>query len=389
MELDLARRSHRSALREWIAAQTPPGLVELTDWNTVITASGNRGARLARASAHPPYAEWTAKLAARRFPALAGSTAARAWTRCTWRCSTRSSTRRRGAPRVTRGMGDVGRPSSCTARPGAEGVLPAAHHQRRGHVLPGFLRAEPRLDLAAVETRGVVEGDEIVITGQKVWTSGAARATRTCQPVRTDPEAEKHRGLSYVLFDFKAASATVGSLRWSRFAELLDGVRAPLFNLIGGLNNGWQVAMTTLGHERVRRCWPSSASSGIWSRRRASTASPATLVAAARLGLHAGRDDGLRTLAQVAKAGRQARRPRWPSCSGASLSKRLGEIAMGIEGGDGLRPDGDGYAVSKWQNVFLSGRASTIYWHQRDPAQHHRRTGARPAERNRGWRADA
>ena len=60
MELDLGPEiaQFRAELREWIAAQAPAGLAELTDWNTVPTAGGNRGARLARALAHPAYAEW-------------------------------------------------------------------------------------------------------------------------------------------------------------------------------------------------------------------------------------------------------------------------------------------------------------------------------------------
>ena len=158
----------------------------------------------------------------------------------------------------------------------------------------------------------------------------------------------------------------------AEFAEdFLDGVRAPLFNVIGGLNNGWRVAMTTLGHERGGRA--TVAHLGFereyWelvetARKRGKTSDPLVRqqLAWAYTQVQLMRFSGLRTLAQVA-----AGRPPGPEASVAKLfwseyHKRLGEIAMGIEGADGLlRPDGDGYPVSAWQNVFLSSRAGTIY----------------------------
>ena len=193
---------------------------------------------------------------------------------------------------------------------------------------------------------------------------------------RTDPEAEKHRGLSYVLFDFKGPGVSYRPIKQlsgaSEFAEdFLDGVRAPLFNVIGGLNNGWRVAMTTLGHERggnatvahlafQREFWDLVETA----RKRGKAGDPLVRqqLAWAYTQAEIMRFSGLRTLAQVAKG-----RPPGPEASVAKLfwseyHKRLGEIAIGIEGSDGLlRPDGDGYAVSTWQNVFLSSRAGTIY----------------------------
>ena len=69
MELDLGPEiaQYRAELRDWIAAETPPGLAELFDWNMVQTAGGRRGGQLARAMTHPAYAEWTAKLQAKRL----------------------------------------------------------------------------------------------------------------------------------------------------------------------------------------------------------------------------------------------------------------------------------------------------------------------------------
>src|ERR1700729_2523087 len=263
MELDLGPEiaRFRAELREWIAAQTPPGLVELTDWNTVMTAGGNRGARLARAWAHPAYAEWTAKLAAKRlicphWPAEYGGQGMDAVRLAVLN----EEFYRAGLPRVNRGMGEslVG-PS----------VIGHGTAEQKAEFLPRIISGEDRYcqgfsepnhgsDLAAVETKGEVDGDEIVITGQKVWTSGAAYANKMFILCRTDPTVPKHSGLSYVLFDFTDPGVTFRPIRQisgaAEFAEdFIDGVRAPLFNVIGGLNNGWRVAMTTLGHERGGR----------------------------------------------------------------------------------------------------------------------------------------
>jgi alkylation response protein AidB-like acyl-CoA dehydrogenase len=381
MELDLGPEiaQFRAELREWIAAEAPPGLTELADWNTVMTAGGNRGARLARAWAHPAYQEWTARLAARRlicphWPAEYGGQGMDA----VHLAVLNEEFHRAGVPRVSRGMGEslVG-PS----------IIVHGTPEQKAYFLPriingedvycqGFSEPNHGSDLAAVETRGVVEGDEIVVTGQKVWTSGAARATRMFALVRTDPDAEKHRGLSYVLFDFKDPKVSYRPIKQmsgaAEFAEdFLDGVRAPLFNVIGGLNNGWRVAMTTLGHERggnatvahlafQREFWDLVETA----RKRGKAGDPLVRqqLAWAYAQAEIMRFSGLRTLAQVAKG-----RPPGPEASVAKLfwseyHKRLGEIAIGIEGSDGLlRPDGDGYPVSTWQNVFLSSRAGTIY----------------------------
>ena len=98
MELDLGPEiaQFRGELRDWIAAETPPGLAELFDWNMVQTAGGRRGGQLARAMASPAYAEWAAKLQAERLicPQWPENSAARAWTPCASPCSTRNSTGR-------------------------------------------------------------------------------------------------------------------------------------------------------------------------------------------------------------------------------------------------------------------------------------------------------
>ena len=111
-------------------------------------------------------------------------------------------------------------------------------------------------DLAGLQTRAVIDGDDFVINGQKVWTSLAHRAHWQVLLVRTDPDAPKHRGISYLLVDMKTPGITVRPLVQITgdpdFNEVFyDNVRVPRKNLVGSLNQGWQVSIATLMYERV------------------------------------------------------------------------------------------------------------------------------------------
>jgi alkylation response protein AidB-like acyl-CoA dehydrogenase len=120
----------------------------------------------------------------------------------------------------------------------------------------GFSEPDAGSDLAAVKTRAVRDGEDWVVTGQKVWTS-AAQYSKWCMLVaRTDPDAAKHKGLSYFLMDMNQEAVEVRPLRQitgeSEFNELfIDGARIPHENLLGGEGNGWKVALTTLMNERA------------------------------------------------------------------------------------------------------------------------------------------
>jgi alkylation response protein AidB-like acyl-CoA dehydrogenase len=110
-------------------------------------------------------------------------------------------------------------------------------------------------DLASLKTRADLVGDEFIVNGQKVWTSNAQIADWMFCLVRTDPEAPKHRGISYILIDMKTPGITVRPLIQmtgdAGFNEVFfEDVRVPRRNLVGELNAGWKVANATLAHER-------------------------------------------------------------------------------------------------------------------------------------------
>ena len=120
----------------------------------------------------------------------------------------------------------------------------------------GYSEPNAESDLAGIQTRAVLEGDSFVVNGQKVWTSLAQRAHWQVLLVRTESAAPKHKGISYLLVDMKSPGITVRPLVQitgdAGFNEVFyDNVRVPKENLVGGINQGWQVSIATLMYERV------------------------------------------------------------------------------------------------------------------------------------------
>ena len=290
---------------------------------------------------------------------------------------------RAGVPRVTRGMGEwlVG-PS----------IIVHGTDEQKARFLPGIVDGTDRYcqgfsepdagsDLAGLKTRGIVDGDEIVITGQKVWTSGAHRATMMFCLCRTDPDAPKHRGISYVLLPMKRPDGSSNGIELQPIRQItgnanfsatfITEARAPLSNVIGGVNNGWRVTMTTLGNERGGNATTQHVQYERQFRRivdevkRLGCADDPLVrqrLAWAYTHVEIMRIAGLRTLSEVI-----ARKEPGP---GASINKMfwseyardISEWVMSLRGANGLlRPDGEGYALDRWQTEFLGSRSGTIW----------------------------
>jgi alkylation response protein AidB-like acyl-CoA dehydrogenase len=283
-----------------------------------------------------------------------------------------------GVARITMGMGEwlVG-PS----------IIAHGTEEQKRHFLPRIVSGEDRYcqgfsepnagsDLAGLKTKGVVEGDEVVITGQKVWTSGAEICNMIFTLCRTDPEAPKHNGISYVLVPMEDNNIEIRPIKQitgeSHFSEVFyNEARAPMFNVIGGLNNGWKVAMTTLGNERGGNATTQHVrfEREFWefvdlTRKLGRTDDPIVRqnLAWAYTHVELMRMAGVRILAELA-----AHKGPGPEASVNKLfwseyHKKLGEIAIDILGPAGMAAHGeDGLDAQKWWRTFLGARAETIY----------------------------
>ena len=155
--------------------------------------------------------------------------------------------------------------SSGTSMVGPTLMLHGSEELRREHLpriasgdvrwCQGFSEPGAGSDLASLQTRAVRDGDEYVVNGEKVWTSGAHEADWMFLLVRTDPEAPKHRGISYLLVDMETPGLTVSPLiqmtgEHGFNQEFFEDVRVPVGNRVGEENRGWYVATTTLDFER-------------------------------------------------------------------------------------------------------------------------------------------
>jgi alkylation response protein AidB-like acyl-CoA dehydrogenase len=132
--------------------------------------------------------------------------------------------------------------------------LPAIRRGERSFAL-GYSEPEAGSDLAALRTRAVRDGDDFVVNGQKLWSTGADKAEYIWLAVRTDPEAKKHAGISVLMVDLRSPGITFRpstALYGKTFsAQFYDNVRVPAKNMVGAVNDGWKVITDALASERV------------------------------------------------------------------------------------------------------------------------------------------
>jgi len=244
---------------------------------------------------------------------------------------------------------------------------------RRGDEVWCQLFSEPGAgsDLAGLSTRAVRDGDEWVVNGQKVWTSGAHHSDLGILLARTDPDQPKHRGITYFLMDMHTPGVEVRPLKQmtgaSHFSEVfLTDVRIPHDRVLGEVNGGWAVAMTTLANERTMM---GGGSSGPVAKDLVELARACGVDddPAVRQGLAASwsRAEIMRYLGYRSRTRAAQGLPPGPEASvrkvfAAWNLKHNGELALRVQGAAGMLLDGDAPEGGRWQQSFLGAPSIRI-----------------------------
>jgi alkylation response protein AidB-like acyl-CoA dehydrogenase len=232
----------------------------------------------------------------------------------------------------------------------------------------GFSEPESGSDLASLKTRAVRHGDEWVVTGQKVWTTYAHRSKWCMLVARTDPDAPKHQGLTYFIMDMEQDEVQVRPLHQitgqPEFNELfIEEARIPDENVVGGVGNGWAVAITTLMNERAGLGAASAAGLRIaledlkeLVRERGVAADPVIRQRLAQLAIEVEllRLNSWRGLTQIMKRGVPGPEGSLPKWQWGEINQALTELAVDILGEDGAAWD------SPWTYRLLRSRANSI-----------------------------
>lgn len=231
----------------------------------------------------------------------------------------------------------------------------------------GFSEPGTGSDLAGLQTRAVLDGDEFVIDGQKIWTSDGTRAHFMELLVRTNPDAPKHRGISALLVPLDTPGIERNPIKQinggTGFAEVFfTGVRVPKSALLGPLNEGWRVTMTTLGHER---------SGVVTSAARAQRDVEELVAEYAGKTLNPSLQDDLmrrlvegrvigamgeRSLASIKASGQPGSEQSIIKLEWSLFAQRLAKTKLALEGGDGVVGDG----VTGVAGEYLQARSATI-----------------------------
>jgi alkylation response protein AidB-like acyl-CoA dehydrogenase len=229
-------------------------------------------------------------------------------------------------------------------------------------------------DLAALQTRAVLDGESFIVNGQKVWTSYAAIAQKCFCYVRTDPDVPKHKGISVLMIDMDTPGIDVRPLKQisgsSEFAEVFfTDVVVPQANLIGELNDGWRITMGSLAHERGG-LWVESVFAALravdglveLARSRGLDRDPGVR---RKLGEAYERAASLRALGYKGFSsfaqGSSAPEHSFMKLSTSELRKELYQVGMDMQGAWAAVPD-SAWSVSdgRWQKAWITSLAGTI-----------------------------
>jgi alkylation response protein AidB-like acyl-CoA dehydrogenase len=232
----------------------------------------------------------------------------------------------------------------------------------------GFSEPEAGSDLASLKTRAVRDGDEWVVTGQKVWTTLAHHAKWCMLVARTDPDAARHQGLTYFLMDMEQDAVQVRPLRQitgeAEFNELfIEEARIPHENIVGGEGNGWAVAITTLMHERATLAFGLQIRVKVTlgelleeARHSGASADPVIRDRLAQLYIESEvlRLNALRGLSAIMRTGVPGPEGSLGKWQWADVNKDLTELAVELRGARAVLDD------DRWTYRFLRARANSI-----------------------------
>jgi alkylation response protein AidB-like acyl-CoA dehydrogenase len=233
----------------------------------------------------------------------------------------------------------------------------------------GYSEPNAGSDLAGLETKAVLDGDEWVISGQKVWTSLAPWADWCFVLCRTNSTAPRHKGISYLLVPMRQPGIEIRPIRQltgtAEFAEVFfDGARTARSNVIGAVDEGWKIAMATLAFERGASTlgqqlgFETELGQVIAAARNNGAAKVPAIrqrIADAWIGLRVMRLNALRVLSG-ARDGELSREAMIMKLYWANWHQKLGELAMDVLGPEALVEREDGL-----HRLFLFTRADTIY----------------------------
>ncbi len=236
-------------------------------------------------------------------------------------------------------------------------------------------------DLTALRCKAERDGDEFVVNGQKVWTSYAQFARWGILLARTDPLAPKAKGISFFIVDMQSPGITVRPLKQMTGTEefnevFLDNVRLPAENLVGELNRGWEIAQTTLSHERgtsprqlvIHRILLTELLRLAHTRRRDGMPAAADPLVRQRLAqtfidVELTKLHNFRTLTGLLRHGKPGPESSLVKLFWSEMSQRLHDTAMEILGTHGQLVKGDPHAAAagRWPRSYLYYRAASIF----------------------------